>query len=179
MTTKTDQYPMRAVPGFYSSTEGIQLAYQTSADASDEDLQFYQQLGVEWAMVNINDNEQHSLEFYKQLVKRFGSYGIKIYRITNLSVHNVPEITLNLPGAEVQPIDQSRFSLLNGNLVLFLLFVVAAWTTIAFGEEMFYRAFLINRVIQLGEGVAQFHPANEAFKAFNSGWVTGFLFCQR
>jgi membrane protease YdiL (CAAX protease family) len=48
----------------------------------------------------------------------------------------------------VQPIDQSRFNLLNGNLVLFLLFVGAAWTTIAFGEEMFYRAFLIT---QLGD----------------------------
>jgi membrane protease YdiL (CAAX protease family) len=57
-------------------------------------------------------------------------------------------IALNLPGAEVQPIDQSRFNLLNGNLVLFLLFVGAAWTTIAFGEEMFYRAFLIT---QLGD----------------------------
>ena len=57
-------------------------------------------------------------------------------------------IALNLPGAEVQPIDQSRFSLLNGNLVLFLVFVGAAWTTIAFSEEMIYRAFLIT---QLGD----------------------------
>ena len=100
MSIKTDQFPMRAVPGYYSSTEGIQLAFQTSADASDEDLQFYQQLGVEWAMVNIQNAEQHTLDFYKCLVKRFGEYGIKIYRITNLSVHNVPEITLNLPGRD-------------------------------------------------------------------------------
>lgn len=55
-------------------------------------------------------------------------------------------IASNLPGAEVQPIDQSRFNLLNGNLALFLLFVGAAWTTIAFGEEMFYRAFLITQL---------------------------------
>jgi mannonate dehydratase len=91
---------MRAVPGYYSSKEGIQLAFQTNANASDEDLQFYQQLGVEWAMVNINNAEQHTLDFYKRLVKRFSEYGIKIYRITNLSVHNVPEITLNLPGRD-------------------------------------------------------------------------------
>jgi hypothetical protein len=70
------------------------------ADATNDDLQFYQQLGVEWAMVNIRDAEQHSLDFYKRLVKRFGEYGIKIYRITNLGVHNVPEITLNLPGRD-------------------------------------------------------------------------------
>ena len=100
MSIKPDQFPMRAVPGYYSSSEGIQLAFQTNADASDEDLQFSQQLGVEWAMVNIKNAEQHSLEYYKRLVKRFGEYGIKIYRITNLNVHNVPEITLNLPGRD-------------------------------------------------------------------------------
>lgn len=91
---------MRAVPGYYSSTEGIQIAIQTGADASDEDLQFFEQLGVEWAMVGIRDAQQHTLEFYQQLVKRFGDHGLKIYRITNLGVHNVPEITLNLPGRD-------------------------------------------------------------------------------
>ncbi len=100
MSTNTNQYPMRAVPGYYSSTEGIQIAIQTDANASDEDLQFFQQLGVEWAMVGIRSPEQHSLDFYKHLVKRFGERGIKIYRITNLGVHNVPEITLNLPGRD-------------------------------------------------------------------------------
>ena len=71
MTAQIQQYPMQAVPGYYSSTQGIQIAIQTGADASDEDLQFFQQLGVEWAMVGINNAEQHSAEFYKGLVKRF------------------------------------------------------------------------------------------------------------
>lgn len=57
-------------------------------------------------------------------------------------------IALNLPWVEVPPIDQNRFNPLEGNLLLFLLFVVLAWTTIAFGEEMIYRAFLIT---QLGD----------------------------
>jgi len=100
MSTATKQIPMRAVPGYYSSTEGIQIAIQTGADASDEDLQFFEQLGVEWAMVGINKPEQHSAEFYKNLVKRFGDRGIKIYRVANHGVHNVPEITLNLPGRD-------------------------------------------------------------------------------
>ena len=30
------------VPGYYSSTKGIQIAIRTSADASDDDLQFLQ-----------------------------------------------------------------------------------------------------------------------------------------
>ena len=91
---------MRAVPGYFSSAAGIQIAIQTGADASDEDLQFFQQLGVEWAMVGIRDTSQHTLEFYKALVARFASRGIKIYRIANHGVHNVPEITLNLPGRD-------------------------------------------------------------------------------
>ncbi|MFM2032629.1 MAG: hypothetical protein RLZZ297_1394, partial [Chloroflexota bacterium] len=49
----SNPYAMRAVPGYFSSTGGIQIAIQTGANASDEDLQFFQQLGVEWAMVGI------------------------------------------------------------------------------------------------------------------------------
>jgi mannonate dehydratase len=109
MSTQTAQIPMRAVPGYYSSTEGIQIAIQTGADASDEDLQFFQQLGVEWAMVGVRNPEQHTLEFYKHLVKRFGDYGLKIYRVTNMGVHNVPEITLNLPGRDAKVEEFKQF----------------------------------------------------------------------
>ena len=109
MSTKPKQIPMRAVPGYYSSTEGIQIAIQTGADASDEDLQFFEQLGVEWAMVGIRKPEQHGLDFYKSLVKRFGDRGIKIYRVTNLGVHNVPEITLNLPGRDAKVEEFKQF----------------------------------------------------------------------
>ncbi len=96
----TNHIPMQAVPGYYSSTPGIQIAIQTHDDASDEDLQFFEQLGVEWAMVSIKKQENHRAEVYKALVKRFAKNNMKIYRITNLSVHNVPEITLNLPGRD-------------------------------------------------------------------------------
>lgn len=58
----------------------------------------------------------------------------------------VQVIAINLPGAEVAPIDQSRFNPIGGNLVIFLLFVLLSWTTIAFGEEMFYRAFMITQL---------------------------------
>ena len=40
--------PLRAVPGLYSTYPGIQIAAQTRDSATDEDLQFFQQLGVEW-----------------------------------------------------------------------------------------------------------------------------------
>ena len=72
MIKETKQFPMRVVPGYSSSSQGIQIAIQTGANASDEDLQFFQQLGVEWAMVGIDDPTQHSAAYYKGLVKRFG-----------------------------------------------------------------------------------------------------------
>ena len=94
------RYPLRAVPGFFSREPGIQIAGQTSHDATDEDLHFYQQLGIEWLMVGINDEKLHSVETYKQLKSRFEKFGLQIYRIAHHGVHNVPEITLNLPGRE-------------------------------------------------------------------------------
>lgn len=109
MNTQTDAIPMRAVPGYYSSAPGIQIAIQTGSDASDEDLQFFQQLGVEWAMVGIRDQSLHNLDYYKHTVKRFGDRGLKIYRITNTSVHNVPEITLNLPGRDAKVEEFKQF----------------------------------------------------------------------
>ena len=93
-------YALRAVPGLSSSVTGIQLAAQTSHDASDEDLQFFQQLGIEWIMLGVTDQSLHSAEHYKQFVARFAEYGLQIYRIGNHSVHNMPEITLNLPGRD-------------------------------------------------------------------------------
>ena len=102
MSLAANAVPMRAVPGYYSSAPGIQIAIQTTEAVTDEDLQFFQQLGVEWAMVTVRDSSLHGTDFYKNLVKRFGDYGLTIYRIGNLRVHNVPEITLNLPGRDAK-----------------------------------------------------------------------------
>ena len=103
------RHPLRAVPGFYSTTPGIQVAGQTSHDASDEDLRFFQQLGVEWLMVGIDDPALHTVETYRQLKNRFAGFGLQIYRIANHGVHNVPEITLNLPGRDAKVEELIRF----------------------------------------------------------------------
>ena len=97
MSASEKSYALRAVPGFYSSYPGIQIAAQTSDRASDEELQFMQQLGVEWMMVSIGDQANHHAAYYKQLKTRFADFGLQIYRIGNHSVHNMPAVTLNLP----------------------------------------------------------------------------------
>ena len=86
-------YALKAVPGFHSSTPGIQLAAQCNDKATDEDLQFIQQMGVEWMMVGVGDNENQNADYYKELKSRFAKYDLQIYRIGNHSVHNMPEVT--------------------------------------------------------------------------------------
>lgn len=93
-------HPLRAVPGYYGDSPGLQIGTYVSSTASDEDLQFLQQLDVKWAMLIVNDPSHHTAEHYKQFNARLADYGIQIYRVANHSVHNVPEITLNLPGRD-------------------------------------------------------------------------------
>lgn len=89
-------YALKSVPGFHSNTPGIQLAAQCNDKATDEDLQFMQQMGVEWMMVGVGDIENQNADYYKHLKDRFAQYDLQIYRIGNHSVHNMPEVTLNL-----------------------------------------------------------------------------------
>jgi len=49
-----------------------------------------------------------------------------------------------------QPVDVSEFRPLVGNVKLLLLYFVVVWTLAAFGEEMTYRGYLLNRVADLG-----------------------------
>ena len=59
----------------------------------------------------------------------------------------VPAVLVELGTSRAPGVDQSRFNPIAGNLPLFVLMVVLAWTTIAFGEELFYRAFLLSRLV--------------------------------
>ena len=95
-----DTYALKAVPGFHAKTPGIQLAAQASDKATDEDLQFFQQMGVEWLMVGIGEDENQNADYYRHLKSRLAKFDLQIYRIANSSVHNMPEVTLNLPGRD-------------------------------------------------------------------------------
>jgi membrane protease YdiL (CAAX protease family) len=53
-------------------------------------------------------------------------------------------IMQNLPGPAIRPSDQSQYNPLHGDLPLLLIMLALSWTTIAFGEEMLFRAFLTN-----------------------------------
>ena len=73
---------------------------------------------------------------------------------------------LNVLGMAPSELDQSRFNPIEGNLPLFLLMLLLAWTTIAFGEELFYRAFLITRMLD-------FTNIGRAFSILFAGIIFG------
>jgi mannonate dehydratase len=101
-TAAAPSYPLRAVPGYYGTQPGIQIGTYVRSDADDEHLQFLQQLGVEWAMLVVQDPSLHTAEQYRAWNERLAQYGMKIYRVANHEVHNVEQITLNLPGRDAK-----------------------------------------------------------------------------
>lgn len=113
MSTTADYFPLQSVPGFNARSPGVQIGQYISADCADTDLQLMQQLGCEWAMVTGLDDgpeqELHCAENYLRIKERFATFGIQVYRIAHSRVHNVPEITLNLPGRDERIDEFCRF----------------------------------------------------------------------
>ena len=90
---------------------GIKISLQISTDASDEDLQFAQQLGVEY--VNIpTGGDKATLENFVRLKQKVEAARLKVWNIGNSNVHNMPEVTLNLPGRD-QKIEEYKTYLRN------------------------------------------------------------------
>jgi len=80
-------------------TPGIKVSLQISTNATDEDLQFAQQLGV--AYVNIpTGGRKATLENFIRLKRRVEAANLKVWNIGNSNVHNMQEVTLNLPGRD-------------------------------------------------------------------------------
>lgn len=69
---------------------------------------------------------------------------------------SVQEILLRLPGIRLAEPDFSRVAKVEGNLPLLLISLARIWTTVAFGEELVWRGFLMNRLESIfGEGRVQ------------------------
>jgi len=102
MATPPGDYALSAVPGYRASRPGIQIGTKLSARATEEDFRFIQQLGVEWVMADIPGDGDHSVAAYTALRERVESYGLRIYRLANNRLHNMEEITLNLPGRDAR-----------------------------------------------------------------------------
>jgi len=87
---------------------GIKMSVQVPAEPSDDDLKFVNQLGVKY--VNIGGGgSTANLENYLRLKKKVEAAGLKVWNISNGNVHNMPEVTLNLPGRDQKIEEYKQF----------------------------------------------------------------------
>ena len=95
----------------YDLPGGIKIAVQLGPDPSDEDLQFVRQVGVEYVTIWLHAGEATSENFVR-LRKKVEAAGLHVWNIGNLNVHNMEEVTLNLPGRD-QKIEEYKTYLRN------------------------------------------------------------------
>jgi mannonate dehydratase len=88
---------------------GIKISLQLPADYDDDDLTFTKQLGVDYVSLQNKNATVESLIAHKKIIE---SAGLKVANIGNVSVHNMPEVTLNLPGRDAK-IDEYKQYLRN------------------------------------------------------------------
>ena len=102
--------PMKAIPGYFNSKPGVQVGTKMEGPIvrdkhgniklDMEGVRFLQQIGVEWLIVVESQVPEHSAACYKEIAGALGEHGLKIYRLWNSSVHNMPEVTLGLDGRD-------------------------------------------------------------------------------
>jgi len=88
---------------------GIKISVQMPGpDPSDEDLQFVNQLGAHY--VNIpTSGETATYEHFAKVKYKVESAGLRVWNIGNSDVHNMEEVTLNLPGRDKKIEDYKNF----------------------------------------------------------------------
>lgn len=78
---------------------GIKITLQLPETFTDEDLTFARQLGVGYVTVGTTGG---TYEVFAGFRKRIEAAGLKVTNIGNTKVHNMPEVTLNLPGRDAK-----------------------------------------------------------------------------
>jgi mannonate dehydratase len=74
----------------------MKIALQAKSEPNENDLMFYQQLGIDHVVLN-TDGTKASYEYYFSRKQIYEAAGIKVYGFGDSSVHNVDAIVLNLP----------------------------------------------------------------------------------
>jgi mannonate dehydratase len=76
---------------------GIKISLQIGATFTPEDLTFAKQLGVGYVSI---PGSKGTYEIYASNKQKVEAEGLKVANMGNSSVHNMPEVTLNLPGRD-------------------------------------------------------------------------------
>ena len=88
---------------------GFKISLQIPNDFNDEDLTFAKQIGVGYVSIPTKGG---TYEVFSSFKKRVEAAGLKVANIGNQNVHNMPEVTLNLPGRD-QKIEEYKQYLRN------------------------------------------------------------------
>jgi mannonate dehydratase len=83
----------------HPSEPGFKLTGQGPAKPTDDDLLFFDQIGVRYVSVG-STPDLRTAEGFLGIKKSYADVGITVWNIGNPSVHNMPEVTLNLPGRD-------------------------------------------------------------------------------
>jgi mannonate dehydratase len=92
----------------HTAQPGIKLCAQASAKPTDEELLFLRQIGAEYVSI-ASPPELRTADGFKQIKARYAQAGITVWNIGNTAVHNMPEVTLNLPGREEKIEDYKQY----------------------------------------------------------------------
>ena len=101
----------QAVATVHPNAPGLKLCAQAPAKPSDEQLLFLTQIGAQYVSVG-STPDLRTAEGFLAIKKRYADAGITVWNIGNTSVHNMPEVTLNLPGRD-QKIEEYKQYLRN------------------------------------------------------------------
>ncbi len=87
---------------------GVKIALQAGSDPKTEDLDFVKQLGLGWVTLNTSGAAANADNF-KRLKANVNAAGLNVWNIGNANVHNMEEVTLNLPGREAKIEEYKQF----------------------------------------------------------------------
>jgi mannonate dehydratase len=91
--------PERSLATVRRNASGIKLCAQFPAKPTDDDLLFLKQIGIEYVSVQ-STPDLRTAEGFLAIKKTYADAGITVWNIGNTDVHNMPEVTLNLPGRD-------------------------------------------------------------------------------
>lgn len=79
----------------------MKIALQASAEPGETDIKFIQQMGIDYVVLGTNAGKS-SYEYYSSRRQLYEAAGIKVFGFGNRDVHNMEEVTLNLPGRDAK-----------------------------------------------------------------------------
>ena len=91
----------RAAPKLEELPPGIKISLQVPSDPGEEDLQLARQMGIGYVSIP-SGGDKATVENFVRWKERVEAAGLRVWNIGNSNVHNMPEVTLNLPGRDAK-----------------------------------------------------------------------------